>query len=263
MITNVNYFDNDLNDLSALLAEYKFEIQFEKKCGIHDFSNENITNCFNDIFRSFPYEIQTASDYLGFSYYPLELFDLYYEILGYKGKIAHERIEEAKKRFKKTELDTQDTYLILDFVEDYFHSLTYKYDVFLSNARKFHFFVDINNEEVILKNLYNLYQGVLNDKTKQIYLFWGINLTKEISDKILTMLCDFIEQRLLVLNSSININSIQNKLSYKENKRNKIQWLGSQQELCELFYELIKKGWIPDIPYGEKKKNSEYYNRII
>lgn len=254
MITNLKYFENDFSDLLNLLTEFKNEIQFIKKCRINDFSKENITEIFNDIFRSFPYEIETSSSDLGFSYYTIEIFDLYFEISEYDGKIDLERIERSKRRFNKTELDTQDKYLISDIIENYFHSLIYNYNIFLSNAKKYPFFTEIENEEIILKNLYNLYKGVLNDETKQINLFWGINLTKEISNKILKMLCDFIEQRLLVLNPQINTSSLSNKLSYNLNKQNKIQWLGTQQELGELFYELIQKGWVPEIPYGERKK---------
>ncbi len=263
MITNTKHFDNKLQELRGLLSDYQEDINLMQFRKITNFSKENITDDFNYIFLSLPYEIETTSNDLSYSYYTIELFDLYYEISDYDGQIDSERIQKSKHRFKQQKLDTQDRFLVLDFVENYLHSLLYNYDVFLSNAKKFHFFVGIDDERIILENLYQLYKGVLLDKTKQIRLFLGINLTKAISDKIIEMLCDFIEQRLLVLNSSINIGAIPNKITYEENKHNKIQWLGTQQQLCELFFELIQKGWIPEIPYGSIKKTSDSITNLF
>ena len=42
-----------------------------------------------------------------------------------------------------------------------------------------------------------------------------------------------------------------------------IQWTGTQQELCELFHELIQKGWIPEIMDGERKKISDSITELF
>lgn len=254
MITDVNYFSKDFSDLLDLLRIYNKEISFIRKCNITDFSRDSIAYKYNDIFLSFPYEIITASKNLGFSYYTIELFDLYHEIAGFDKELEPNRIDLSRERFRKSELEMQDKYLIAEIVEEFFHSLTYNYNVFLNNAKKSHVFVGIESEQTILYNLYNLYKGVIKDKAKQINLFWGINFTKEISDKTLDMLCNFIEQRLLVLNPNRDMNSKSNTLTFKTNIEKKIQWKGTQQELVELFYELIGKGWIPEIEYGKRRQ---------
>ena len=108
-----------------------------------------------------------------------------------------------------------------------------------------------------------MYRRILEDKSKQISIFWGVSLTKEVSDRIIEMLCDFIEQRILVLNPPISKDSLINKMTFKANELKSIQWLGTQQELCELFYELNKKGWIPDIVGGERKKIAESITELF
>ena len=126
MITDINYFA----EISNLVAGHKKEILLLKKCSIKDFSKENIAYRFNEIFRSFPYEVEISSNDLGFSYYTIELFDLYYEIPEYGEKIDNKRIEASKNRFKNSELDTQDNYLLVDIIKDFFHALVYSYDLF-------------------------------------------------------------------------------------------------------------------------------------
>ncbi len=263
MITDIKYYSEDFEEISKLLEAYKGNIQFIEKGAIHDFSKEKITYGFNNIFRSFPYEIETSSHDIGYSIHTIELFDLFYEISDYDGKIETKRIEQSKARFKNKTLDPQDIYLISDFIEDYFHSLTYNYGDYLKNAKDLHFFAEIENEEVILYNLLNLYRRILADDLKQISIFWGVSLTKQISDKILKMLCDFIEQRILVLNPETGMDSLTNKLTFKSNNLKRIQWLGTQQELCELIYELNKKGWIPDIVDGERKKIADSITELF
>ena len=54
MITDVKYYSEDLEKVSKLLEEFNGKIHFIKKGAIHDFSKENITERFNNIFRSFP-----------------------------------------------------------------------------------------------------------------------------------------------------------------------------------------------------------------
>jgi hypothetical protein len=262
MITDVQYFRSDLEEILSLFVGYKKDMQFIKSISIKDFSKENISKQFNETFRSFPYYIESSSDKLGISYYTLELFDLYYD-LDSVDKLDSARINQTKSRFLKDYLDINDQYIIYEIIEDYFHSLTYFYEIFIAKAKKYSFFVEITNEEIILKNLLSLYKGILNDTSKQIRVFWGLTLTKKISDKIVEMLCDFIEQRLLVLNPHINTDSITNKLTFKSNKIEPILWKGTQQELCELFSELSLKGWIPEIPDGKRKKIAESITEIF
>ena len=109
----------------------------------------------------------------------------------------------------------------------------------------------------------SLYQSLLKDSSKQFVVFWGITMTKESSDKVVKMLCDFIEQRLLVLNPEDINHSTTRKITYKQNRLMSIEWMGTQKELCELFYELIQKGWIPDIKDGDRRKFSDSVTRLF
>lgn len=253
MVTDYNYFARNLNEINQEINSLSQSVELIKKCSINDFSKESITQKFNDIFKVLPYVIETASDSIGISIYSKELFELLYAISDYDGKIEAERIAKSKDRFKNPQLEDDDKYLINDFLDDYFHSITYCYGEILENTKKYHFFYGIETEEVILMNLLNLYRNVLLDNSKQLCIFWGITLTKKISDCVTKMLIDFIEQRLLVLNPKMEVENITSKMTFIDNKLKPIEWLGTQQELCELFIELTRKNWIPEIKDGERK----------
>lgn len=253
MITEHNYFSGNLSEINQEINSLTQNVDLIRKISLNDFSKENITQRFNEIFRVFPYVIETASDSIGISIYTKELFDLFYEISEFDGKIDTERIAKSKQRFKSSQLEDDDKYLINDFLDDYFHIITYGYGEILENTKKYHFFYGIEAEEVILMNLLKLYRSVLLDNSKQLSIFWGITLTKKISDIVTNMLIDFIEQRLIVLNPKIELENIPNKMTYIDNKLKQIKWLGTQQELCELFVELENKKWIPEILTGERR----------
>jgi hypothetical protein len=253
MITEHNYFSSNLSEINQEIYSFNQNVDLIKKIPINDFSKESITQKFNSIFRVFPYVIETASDSIGISIYTKELFDLFYEISEFDGKIGKERIDKSKQRFKSSQLEDDDKYLINDFLEDYFHIITYGYGDILENTKKYHFFYGIEAEEVVLMNLLKIYRNVLLDNSKQLSIFWGVTLTKKISDSVTKMLIDVIEQRLIVLNPKIGLENIPNKMTFVDNKLKTIEWLGSQQELCELFIELINKKWIPEIEHKERK----------
>ena len=253
MITEHNYFSSNLSEINQEINSLNQNVDLIKKISLSDFSKENITQRFNEIFRVFPYKIETASDSIGISIYTKELFDLFYEISEFDGKIDTERIAKSKQKFKSSQLEDDAKYLINDFLEDYFHIITYGYGEILENTKKYHFFYGIEAEEIILMNLLKLYRSVLLDNSKQLCIFWGVTLTKKISDSVTKMLIDFIEQRLIVLNPKIELENIPNKMTYVDNNLKPIEWLGTQQELCELFIELINKNWIPEIENGERK----------
>jgi hypothetical protein len=253
MITDNKYFETGIEEINSEITSYNKKIGFLKKCSIHDFSNKNITQMFSDIFKVLPYEIETASDFIGISIYTRELFHLFYKISDNDVKIDISNIEKAKQEFKVPKIVAEDKYLIVDFFDDYFHSLTYKYGDILKNTMNHHFFHGITEERIILINLLKLYKNILNDKSKQLSHFWGITLTKKISDIATKMLIDFIEQRLIMINPQLDLESIPNKMTFIDNNLKSIEWLGTQQELCELLIELIDKNWIPKIEEGERK----------
>ncbi len=253
MITDFNYFASRFDELFHEIDSLNQQVDLIKNISIRDFSKESISLKFNDIFRVFPYIIETTSESIGMSIYAKELFDLFYEVSDFEGKIKPERISESKNKFKNPKIDDSDKYILYEILEDYFRSIIYCYGDVLENTKKYHFFYGINSEEIILMNLLKLYRSILLDNSKQLCIFWGITLTKKISDIVTNILIDFIEQRLIVLNPKIELENIPNKMTYIDNKLKQIEWLGTQQELCELFVELENKKWIPEILTGERR----------
>lgn len=253
MITDNKYFESRLSDINKELTAYKGDLKLARRAQISDFTIEGITNSYEEIFLTFPYNIETSSQIIEMSIYTNEVFNLYYDIIEYPNKITTTEINSIKNRFKNPEITEFCSYNINDFLDDYFHNLTFKYGSFLNNMKKCYFFVGIDNEEIIINNLLNLYRSILNDSSKQLNIFYGITLTKKISDIITSMLIDFFEQRLLVLNPKNSSANLHPQTTYIDNTLKPVEWLGTQQELCELMIELINKNWIPEISDGERK----------
>lgn len=253
MITDYNYFSNSLSEIDREIDLLNQDVDLIKRLSIHDYSKESVSQKFNEIFRVFPYIIETTSESIGISIYARELFELFDEISVIDGKIKDERIAESKYNFKNYKFEASDRHVIHTYLCDYFYSITYCYGEIFENTKKYHFFYGIESEEVILTNLLKLYNSVLLEDSKQLCIFNGITVTKKISDIVTKMLIDFIEQRLMVLNPKFELENIPNKMTFVNNKLKPIEWLGTQQELCELFLELEKKKWIPEIGIGERR----------
>jgi len=245
MITERTYFKSDLNQISQLIFEHDKDVLTYPNYKIHDFSVENITERFNDIFMIFPYHVQDASDDIGISNYTIAIFECYSSINAINEISVNDR-KEIERMLEKNEYDNSNIEdSCCDIISDFFHLLVYSYPKIISNTKKLPFFFDVN-EVNILKNLLKLYKGLLKDNSKQLFIFG--TLPKKIADKITEMLIDFIEQRIAVLNPEFDYGDIQFKAQVKTDV-SKITWLGTQQELIELFNELIDKKWIPEIEY--------------
>lgn len=252
MITDTSHFKQQFEKIFAEVDNDNVEIHPLKSYIIKDFSEKNIKKRYRNIFQVFPYEIETASTTFAISIFSTEILDLYHHFSDYTREIEPDKIKAIT--LKRNDFTTVDQNLTLtDYIEEYFHSLVYWYEKVLKNTKKYHFFANIQDEKVILMNLLTRYKSVLADDTKQIYLFFGIGLTKSVSDIVVSMLVEFIEERLKILLVKVELDSFISKSTYINNNNKKIEWLGTQQEFCELLIELIEKNWIENIEDGDRK----------
>lgn len=253
MITDKKYFADRLAQISHEIFKHENRVTLINKGKIFDYSFEELSKRFDYLFLEFPYDIEPKSDSLGLSIYTIEVFNLDPSISFNNGKIDPSKIEISKSRFEKQELSAEDIYYISDFLEDYFHRITYEFGTLIENARKLHFFQGVKKEETILLNLLNRYRMVLKDKSFQLKIFYGVKLTKLIADMVTELLVDAIEQRLKVLNPVCDSKIPTKETVFVKSENHQIEWHGTQQELCELIIELERKGWIPKIPNGNRK----------
>lgn len=255
MITSHQYFENSLTEVNKILFNENNIIALEKRIYVSNFKPQVIHKAYNKLIQSFPYDIQPASKSIIITLYLTELDYLVQECNKEDPNLSKEKINEIKSSRKSIEVDNDgDKCIIYDFLVNYFFSLVYKYDKFIKNAKKYHFFYGIDSEDILLKNLLIIYQSVLRNSSTQIDLISGITLTKELSDYLLKMLIDFIEQRLLVLNPNENLINKSVKINHFQTSIEPIKWNGTQQNLLELFIELIDKKWIEDIEEGKRRK---------
>lgn len=262
MIIDNLHFAKKFNEINQLLWKDELEITSLKRMEFRKFNKEEVTNYYNLIFKNFPLDIENAKEEISVSIFATEIFDLYYELIEHNNPITTDnknKLLEKRKIFKPE--DNSET--IEDFISNYFHCLVYNYEDFLANTFKQHYFIGIKDEVKILLSILNRYKSVLKDKTKQIDLFLCIKLNKQISDLVLEMLIEFIEQRLNLLTISIENINIGNELNYIKDDIFSIDWNGSQQELCELIVELEKKQWISEIKNGDRKKIANSITKVF
>lgn len=226
------------------------------------FNKKEVSHYYDLIFKNFPLDIENATQEISISIFATEIFDLHYELFDLNNPLSTDKKNEFLKKREafKPEYNSE---AIEDFISTFFHCLVYNYEAFLANTFKQHYFIGINDEVKILLSILNRYKSILKDKTKQIDLFLCIKLNKEISDLVLEMLIEFIEQRLNLLTISIENINIGNELNYIENDIFNIDWNGSQQELCELIVELEKKRWISEIKNGDRKKFTNSITKVF
>jgi len=175
----------------------------------------------------------------------------YYEILvdGWKEKhpeLVKKGIEETIQSTMESDLPSED---IDSAINVKISNLIYQYDLVLKNTKETNGLFGIDDEEKILLIHLNKYNEIINSDFRQIDFLHGITLNKKISDLILKIYIRFINLRLKLLNPKI--------VPFEEAKTQKaikIEWKGSQKELCELFIELQEKEWIHDFKWGERNK---------
>lgn len=262
MIIDKSHFEKQLDNINQILWEKDFEVVLLQKMNLVNFRKEEVLKHYSLTFQNFPLVIEKSSDEVGISIFASELLEVYYEVVNSERSILAETENEILKKRKNFKPENNLEALEI-FVDEFFNSLIYHYDSFISNTMKQHYFVGVNDEVKVLLNILKRYKNVIKDNTKQIDIFWSIRLNKNISDLILKMLIEFIEQRLNMLTISTDSISFENNITYVENDIASIQWNGSQQELCELILELEEREWIAKIKTGERRKIARSITKIF
>ncbi|PIB36460.1 hypothetical protein BFP72_14170 [Reichenbachiella sp. 5M10] len=262
MILNTQHFSGRIEEINHILWKKKFDIYAFQRMAFKKFEKEKIQWHYTSTFLNFPLEIENSSNNIGISIFATELLDLYYDCVEGNRSLSSQKSKELFEK-RKTFIPDDNIETIEFFIDAFFTSLVYNYQTFLANTMAQHYFVGINDEVKILLNILKRYKSVLLDKAKQIDVFWSIKLNKEISDHIIEMLIDFIEQRLNLLTISSDHTPFESKINHIENDIFKIEWNGSQQELCELILELENKEWISNIKNGDRRKVANSITNIF
>jgi hypothetical protein len=138
-------------------------------------------------------------------------------------------------------------------MDEFFNKLVFSFDKFITNAKKFPFFLGIDDEQIILLNLIKHYKSTLSNESIQIDFFWAIQLPKKINDQLIVLLIEYLEQRVAILNVKVTDIIFENKISVSQEFQNKIIWNGSQQQLSELFLKLKDNNWVENFEEGNLK----------
>ena len=211
MILHPFHFNKKFDDINQLLWKKELEITSLNRMKFIRFDKKELLHYYDLIFKNFPLDIENATQEISVSIFATEIFELHYRLIDLGNPMSADMKKELLEK-RKTFKPEENSETIEDFITTYFHSLVYNYGDFLTNTLKQHYFIGINDEAKILLSILNRYKSVLKDKTKQIDFFWCIKLNKQISDLILEMLIDFIEQRLSLLTISTENIKIENEL---------------------------------------------------
>ena len=262
MILDPLHFSERFENINQILWNKESEFVALHKFPFKTFKKEKIRSHYALFFLNFPLSIENATNDIGVSIFATELLETYYYLVETNFGISHEKEKEIinkREYFDPSEHSETVEY----FISRLFDSLIYNYEDFIKNTMKQHYFVGVNDEVKILLSILNRYKSVLKDKTKQIDIFWSIKLNKQISDLILEMLIEFIEQRLNLLTISTESINLNPNLAFVQNDLFSLQWNGSQQELCELILELESKNWIQKIQTGDRRKVATSITKIF
>lgn len=260
MIINSSHFQNRLDIINQEIYAQRNNLKFNKRNVVTNFLPKSLTKQYNNWIINLPIDIIPSSDKIFLTNYSLELNYLIYEFQETDERLSHEIINLTKKRRETYECESDDVIFINDLISDLTHSLVYNYKKVLKKIKKEYIFDGINDEKIILKNLLKLYKGVLKNPEVQINIFHNIVLTKKVSDLILELIIDFIIHRLETLepDKDKQFNDLEPiKINSESRKTEKIKWLGKQQDLIELFYELAEKEWIENADFQKLKKYCE------
>lgn len=252
MITSTGYFSTTMCEINNALFNEDIKVEFYNGGKITNYKTSSIEELYNSIIQVFPYNVQRKSDKVEIS---TKIYDLEYayRLMDSRNQnLPNEIIDKLKQDFS-IEVEEDDKVLPYTLLEDMIYTLVYEYEKVLKRIKKYPVFYGIEDEQIILKNLLILYRNTIKSENSQIEIFPWMILPKNISDMIVKMFIDFIEQRLMVLNPDVSINSSYN-INVSEQIEKQIKWLGTQQDLTELFITLVEKGWIPEI--GERKRTA-------
>jgi len=227
-------------------------------------SKEYVLEHYKEAFLTFPTYTSTSKNEIIVWKRLVEIIHYYDEYihLDEEGKVSMTTLEKTKGIIE-SEFDGCPKWIIADSLEVFFQNLNYRVAEMLNNSKEIPIFQGIEDEEVIINNLLNHYNYILNSKTHQLEILSSLQLSKEISDIIVRALISVLEFRMMIRHPGNDYQSNkQNTLIFPPNEE-KIEWLGTQQELCELIISLSEKGWIENIERGNISKTASKFGALL
>lgn len=266
---NIDTFsiNNYEQEIRTILFDDSSDILIEKIDGIkRDYhpSREYILEHYKDEYLTFPTYTSTSKNEIKVWKRLVEVIHYYDDYVHLKAevKIALSTLENTKSIID-IEFDGCPKWIIADSLEVFFQSLNYRVAEMLSNSKDIPVFQGIEDEEVIIINLLNHYNYILNSKTHQLDVLPSLQLSKELSDIIVKALISVLEFRMIIRSPSKDYLSSKNNTLIVPPIEEKIEWMGTQQELCELIISLSEKGWIENLDRGNIFKTANKFGAIM
>jgi hypothetical protein len=266
---NIDTFSirNYEEEIRNILFDDRRDMLIEKVDGFKkDFhpSKEYILENYKEAFLTFPTYTSSAKN-------EIKVWKRLVEIIHYYDEYIHTDVEDeiALSALNKTkgvidsEFDGCPKWIIADSLEVFFQNLNYRVAEMLNNSKDIPIFQGIEDEEIIINNLLNHYSFILSSKSHQLDVLSSLQLSKEISDIIVRALISVLEFRMMIRHPSKDYQSNKQKKLISPPNEEKIEWLGNQQELCELILSLSEKGWIENIERGNISKTANRFGALF
>ncbi len=260
MITDPKQFETKIQLIRNLIWDEKTQITSISRFPYKSLDEEKIMKQYEVYFENFPVNLQPAQNEIGISAFSAEFFDAYYLVRHEKSQFYSDRWNEILT--KRAAFDPKlHRDVVENFIEDLIHNLVYFYEKILANTKRQYYFACIDNELKILLCLLDRYKSIIADSKTQVEVFGSLQLTKKISDLLVEVLIEFIEYRISLLSESSFPKSPEK--TFFEFPISSILWQGTQQELCELFVQLEKQGWINEVKSGDRKSIADSITKIF
>lgn len=249
MIIEYDFAQDLLEDIETELTTYDHEIGINISKGSAPSRSNNFEWIYNSQSYCLPIYSRNSTDIIQLDQYYFEIF--FNGIKDKQPKLVAKGIEATIESELKNCVPPSTIYTA---ISDKVSKLVFQYDKVLETTRENNNLFGIQEEEKILKNHLNKYNELLRSPSKQIEFLRGIVLNKKISDLILMIYIRFVNKRLNMLNPVV---MPFNEPTPTAKELPKVIWYGSQKELCELFVELQRKGWMEKIQYGKINKTAK------
>jgi len=258
MILSTTQFSDRRSKINEILWDESTTIHKQRILNDDNIKVELNKHRYEHQFLNFPVDVIQSSDFISCTFKSLEVIEVH-DFLDAEYSIR--QIEEILLPRRKTFDRNQMEVTIENYIDRLIHNMVYSYDEIMKNTFQQYYFVGIDQETKILLTLLNQYEEAFSDNTQQIQVFSQVSLSQEIADIVTSILIDIIKHRLNML--TISNDKPFPTLNYKSKEYLKLNWNGTQQQLCELIVSLEEKKWISKIENGERKKIAESITSIF
>lgn len=234
MITSLSYCSAQLEKIDELLLDEENVIPLRYNPRKVEFrhTNQIDKNIYNNNFIGFPVDVMASAVEI---YIPQDDVINYHKYHAIRNKTSDTMVMQMIGNTGDPALRE----LVSSMIREKVMNLSFELKKALKWSRSCYWFVGVNDNVTLLRNVLNLYLTTRQKDDVQIAHLGGIRLPKQIADLITDIFIMYLSDRLAMLElTDVKSTSV---ITLAADDSSKLKWLGKQQHLAELYLELERK----------------------